>query len=244
MPLDDQKSPAMPQWAQTREQNTDLALAAVSADADVYDAVQAYANALADAPHDPALLPAWLRAFPQFGEELRAVSWHTWTRETDRRSAGEADEAEEDPVIVGMGRSVLASLFPLASSAPPLTSLLQAAQAQGLSAGEFARAVRLDVFLLARLEQRLIRAASLPRALVEQIAHTLDRSAADVALYLRGRPSFAAGAHYKARQAPQVGAPVDFSVALAASSPDTRAAWQGSQDLLGDNDNADAKAAQ
>jgi len=229
----EQENPDMPQWTEAFHEKTAMP---TGLDRDVYDTVQAYADAQAAAPDNHALLQTWISAYPQFQDELRVVSWQIWTQGPDWPRADEAVSPEEDPELVAAGRSVLASLFPQETFALPLTSLLAAAKAKGLDPHDLAQALHLDIALLARLEQRLIRVASLPRRLVEQIAQTLDRSPADVTAFLRGKPSFAASAHYKARQAPSISSQTDFAAVLTSSSADARRAWQEDQDILGETE--------
>ena len=209
--------------------------------------MQAYAITQAAAPDDRGLLREWLSCYPQFQEELVAVSQQVWTKGPDWLSAddsgGAGEEPEEDPELIAAGRHALAFLLPettidlpAANSELPLVSLLAAAKAKGLSARDLAQALRLDIPLLARLEQRLIRAATIPRSLVERIAQTVDFSIADVTNYLRGGPSLAASAHYKAMQAPRAGEQSDFLEVLKSSSADSRTFWEGAREVLGEEE--------
>ena len=219
---------------------------------DLYDIVQAYAAAQTAASDDWELLQEWIIRYPQFRDELAAVSWQAWTKGPDRLradwlsaddSGNAGEEPEEDPELIAAGHAALAfllpetnSALPAANSELPLVSLLAAAKAKGLSARDFAQALRLDIPLLARLEQRLIRAATIPRSLVERIAQTVDFSVADVANYLRGGPSLAASAHYKAMQAPRAGEQIDFLEILKSSSADARTFWEGPREVLGEEE--------
>lgn len=180
-------------------------------DADVYEVVQAFAAASEAAPDDRALLRQWTRRFPQFADDLSALAYARFA------FGWSLDDAVEDAA---------------APEKTPLTDLVADAKACGLTPADFARALRLDTVLLARLNQRLLDAAGLPRALAEGIAQTLDRSFDEVAAYLRGGPRLASGAHYRARKAPAVTAEAGprqtFAEALQAAaslSADDKTYW-------------------
>lgn len=235
-PEEREESGAPPQHADVFDEKNHDMLTTPILEPDLYETIQAFADARAASADDRGLLQDWINRYPEFQNELRAVSWQIWAQGPDWLNADELGSAEEDMELTALGRGVMDSLLPHAISAPPLTSLLAAAKAKGLSNRDLAEALHLDIPLLARLEQRLIRAASLPRLLVEQMAQTLDRSVAEVAAYLRGGASLAAGAHYKAQQAPSAGSQVGFAEVLTRSSADVRIFWQEAHDVLGEDE--------
>ena len=156
-------------------------------DADADDVALAFDRALSAAPEDRTRLKRWTARFPQFADDLLAVAY--------ARAA--------------LGLTLTGAVEDFAGDAVrvPLTSLLDDARAQGLSAQDFARRLRLDTPLLTRLNQRLLDAATLPRTLVRSAAEALDRPAGEIIAYLRRPPRLASAAQYRARQAPALEAP-------------------------------------
>ena len=125
-----------------------------------------------------------------------------------------------------------------AAYAGPLTSLLHAARAKGLPVPVLAQSLEISPVEVVKLNQRLFRATTLPRALVARLANLLDRSVQEVAAYLRQPAMLAAEASYKAEAAPRLAAQEDFQAAIAASRNLTdaqKARWLAvDEDLLGD----------
>jgi hypothetical protein len=70
----------------------------------------------------------------------------------------------------------------------PLRGLITEARKHGLTPAEFADATQLSTPLLMKLDLRLIRFASVPRQVIEDIASSIKSSAERVALYLQGAP--------------------------------------------------------
>lgn len=162
-------------------------------DSDLYDVLLAFDRALGDAPPgERGLLRRWTARFPRLAGELEAAGYARFA--LGRTLTDDVEEAEWEPEAAAE----------TTAAKPPLTSLLAEAQARGLDAAGFAQALRLDRVLVARLNQRALDAASLPRALVASIAGTLGRSSGEVAAFLRGGPRLAAAAHYRARRAPSL----------------------------------------
>jgi hypothetical protein len=155
-------------------------------DADVYDVTLAFDQALAEAPQDHAQLTRWTARFPQFADELIAVGYARFA----------FGLTLTDPVAEYVVESV--------PSRTPLTNLMDDAKARGLDAAGFAQELGLDKLLLGKLNRRTLEALSLPRTLVERLAQILERSFDEVAAYLNGGMRLAAGAYYKARQAPSL----------------------------------------
>lgn len=167
------------------------------AEAEVDDVLFAYAQACQAAPDDRTLLREWAARYPAHADALVEVSLAGFAAGLSLTDP--LEDGPEDAETVALGRAVLDGYF---APPKPLVSLVDEAKARGLTPREFARALRLDTPTLARLNQRLLDAATLPRSLVRQAAQTLGRSADEVAAYLRLPPRLASGAQYKARQAP------------------------------------------
>ncbi len=177
-------------------------------DADVYEVVQAFAAALDARPDDRTLLTRWTARYPRFSEDLIAFGY---ARFAFGWSLNDPVEDELEPAKV------------------PLTSLVEEAKTYGYTPQQFARTLRLDTPLLTRLNQRLLDVGTVPRTLIHQMARLLDRSLEEITVYLSQPPRLAAGAQYKAKQAPMVresSAPPSFADALDRLPLEDRDYWR------------------
>jgi hypothetical protein len=128
-----------------------------------------------------------------------------------------------------IGLAALAAHRPdLRPAATPLTSLLAAVKAAGLTPDEAAQKLDLPVALFWKLHRRLLAPDSVPRALIAALADVVDRTREDIAAFLRMPPQLAAGASYRADAAPVVGAQEAFADALNTepeATPEQRRRW-------------------
>ena len=107
------------------------------------DILAAFDGALREAPAGSGLLAAWVARYPQYAGELRdwAIAWHT----------GDLDlldgDAPPDPAVQAAAAGAIAKLLGQ-NAAPvpvrPLSSLIEAARAVGLSAADLAKRLRLS----------------------------------------------------------------------------------------------------
>ncbi len=107
----------------------------------------------------------------------------------------------------------------------PLTSLSDAAKAEGLTPGELAKRVGLSRALLGGIDQRII--VGVPERMVDRLAATLRRSRDAVAAYLKLPPTLAASNAYKAEKPPTLKQTMTFDEAVRADSnlsPDEKSA--------------------
>ncbi len=198
------------------------------------DVLQAYAQARRAAPDDRTLLRAWAARFPDHADALIAVSFAGLAAGVSLSDP--LEDGPEDAETVALGRAFLDDYFMPAQ----IVSLVDEARARGLTPPAFAKTLRLDTPALGRLNQRLLEAATLPRALVRRVAEALGRSADEVAAYLSRPPRLAAGAQYKAKAAPVLreSAPQQsFADATRGLPQDDRDFWQSEAEregLLGD----------
>lgn len=86
------------------------------------------------------------------------------------------------------GEEAAGGRAPAVNDEAPLRGLISEARKRGLTAAELADAARLSVPLVTMLDLRLIRYASIPRQVIEDVAGVIRRSAEQVALYLQGAP--------------------------------------------------------
>ncbi len=195
----------------------------------------AFSYAREAAPGDKTLLREWAARYPAVADELIAGDYARFAAGLTLTDA--LEDGPEDPAVVELGVNVLAARRAARAARPPLVSLLEEAAARGMDGPQLAQALRLDRLILARLEQRALDAATVPVTLVRQIGAVLERSAEEVAAFLRAAPRLPASAHYRSRRAPSVAAalaygapaPVSFQQAVAGSrslSADDKAFWQ------------------
>lgn len=217
------------------------------------EVLRAFSQAREAAPGDRRLLREWAAQYPALADEMITADYARFAAGMTLTDA--LEDGPEDPAVVELGADIFAARRQAREAKPPLTSLLAEAQARGMDGPRLAEVLRLDRMIVARLEQRALDAATVPLALVRQIGALLERSADDVALFLRGGPRLAAQAHYRSRRAPSVAAapasvapppagapappPLSFQEAVAASrslSADDKAYWQAETDagVLGD----------
>lgn len=92
----------------------------------------------------------------------------------------------------------------------PVRGLIAEAKARGLSGWKLADTAQLSIALVTKLDRRLIRYASIPRQVIEDIAGALQCGAQRVAAYLQGRPLLPNNAYFKADETPSVPEQQDF----------------------------------
>ncbi len=199
------------------------------------DAVlMAFERARRAAPDDRTLLRAWAQRFPDHADALLEVSFAGFASGVSLSDP--LEDGPEDAETVAFGRAFLDSSF----AAPAIVSLVAEARARGLAPTAFAKTLRLDTVALGRLNQRLLEAATLPRALTRRVAEAVGRTADEVAAYLSQPPRLASGAQYKARSAPRLreSAPrQSFAEAIGGLSQADRDFWKSETEregLLGD----------
>jgi hypothetical protein len=166
-------------------------------------------------------LQDWVQRYPQYEAEL--VRFAVYQHVTQHSPAAVGDDPAAEARYLERVRAIRQRMMaeigvpaPTASR-PALTSLLDAASAVGLRVPELAKILHLSPPEILKLNQRLYRAASLPKALVAQIAGALNRPFDDVAAYLRLPPTLSAQASYRADSAPRVQEQEDFAESIARS---------------------------
>ena len=199
------------------------------------DVLLAYTQARLAAPNDRTLLREWASRYPAHADALIGVSYAEFTAGISLTDP--LEDGPEDAETVALGGAVLDAHF---AAPTALLSLVAEAGARGLAPRAFAQSLRLDTPTLSRLNQRLLEAATLPRALVRQVAQALGRSTDEVRAYLRCPPRLATGAQYKARQTPvlrESAARQKFGDAIGGLTQADQDYWQAeteSEGVLGD----------
>ena len=172
----------------------------------------------------PQPLADWISRYPELRDSL--VMWAT-----ELPSIEMADGAPGVPWFEE--RSLEAGMAVLRRSGlaeeARISTLNDAARAQGARPRDVAEAVGVGMAVFAKLNRRLIRAASVPAGLIDRLAAALQLTSGEVRLYLQRPPSLAAGAAYRADQPPEVREVQDFQDAILTSQDMTdeqKQAWR------------------
>lgn len=185
-----------------------------------------WSNDRASASRRP--LAEWLSAHPAAAADLIA-----WT--ADEPVIADAEAREPDPSLVShaedAGLRALADLrarMTPASRTAAIQSLLVAAKTSGFSPATLALRLGVGVSIVAKLQQRLLRAATVPEELIRNLADALKADVQQVRDYIALPPTLAVGSEYKASGVPKVGEQQDFDEAIRTSldmSPAAKARW-------------------
>lgn len=178
---------------------------------------------------DPQELAKWMREYPQYACELMDFAA---ARSLSERLSSAGGPEEDEEALVARGLAVLDEILgaPAAqrTQSGPLNDLVAAARERGMTVADLADAIGLSVPLVAKLQRRLLRLASIPHQLVEDLARILRYSSEAVANYLGQSPSLAAGAHYRSDRAPTLNEQQDFLDAVRSDpsiTPENRGRW-------------------
>jgi DNA-binding LacI/PurR family transcriptional regulator len=177
---------------------------------------------------DSDSLDLWIERYPEYEQELTNFAL-AWMLSESLPVAPDADRVP-DTRLVERGMQAVQQLLvtkqhpePAAvlagsSAADRISGLMAEARARGLRPRQFVQTTGLGDALLAKLDRRLIRFASIPNEVIERIASALQHDLDSVRQYLQQAPSFATTAAYRAEQAPQLAGPEDFVAAAASDS--------------------------
>lgn len=175
----------------------------------------------------------WLTAYPHYALELaRFAADMACLSDLGDACLDEPDDGDA-PFMAALAR------FTPPQRRAPIASLCLEAQRSGLSPVELARRLGLDVSVLAKLDKKLIRPATLPRRLVALVAEELRRSVEEVTAYFRTPivPAVAVRAlSFRAPSAPVVPREESFADAVRSApemTDDARRGWIAETDLLG-----------
>ena len=168
----------------------------------------------------PKTLREWIGLYPRQADAL--IGWSC-----DAPLLDYADTLPDDPAgearVREIGLKVVAEMrakyFAASQSvAAPPVSLLAAAKAQGLTLKILALRIGVGLSVASKLDRRLVNAGTVPAECVRRMADALNLTAAQVQSYLQQGPTLAAGAMYKAAEAPQVAEKQDFAAAIQSAS--------------------------
>ncbi len=190
---------------------------------DFYDLAAKFAeeSSTSDRPH--RLLKRWAHLFPEHAADLAAIAY---ARLIDPDSVSEHASVVDEQEILG---SVQRVLDRFKTNTLPLTSLVAAANKAGLTPHDLAADLRIDIPLVAKLEQCLLDVSSIPSILIDRLSKIIGSTSSDVFSYLSGPPRLAANAAYKSKKAPSVSDKQSFADALESSrmiSAENRDYWR------------------
>ena len=156
----------------------------------------------ADSPAWPTLRK-WMERYPRYAHRLAdyAAAW-AYIAALER-----PEEPADDEEIAAIARAAARRAIERVERSARLditTSLTRIARERGKTLDALAEATGLGLELLRKLDLRLIRPQTVPRAVVERLARELDVTAQAVRQYLALPPRLASNAQYLARQTPQI----------------------------------------
>lgn len=190
--------------------------------------VTAFADALASGD---ASVADWSARYPELGRDFARVAAQNFAENRETRASAPTDMTHSDALanrLRSVARNTLLRYKTAYIGEEPLVSLVD--KERGITAARIAQATLLPLPFVAKLNQRLFTAASIPTAAVARIADAIGRSVEDVRVFLAGPPMLARAAAYRSDDAPMVGEQEDFTAALQSDegvSPEARALYRG-----------------
>lgn len=178
----------------------------------------AFADALKQADGDYNLLRTWRKNYPAHAEDFMQFV-------LDQLAFGNQESDEKIPDGETAGKTVAAGRRALEKLRPRPALIHLYGPQTGWTPQRLAQTLRLPVSIIAKLEGRMLDAATLPKRLVVELAQILGRTTDDVALFLRQTPRLSANAMYRSQVTPKVQPLQTFDAAFVRAAPDERAAW-------------------
>ena len=179
--------------------------------------VTAFAEALAKGG---ASVADWSARYPEFGRDFARIAAQSFTFGTTFEPDAFFAESDRDAAATERLRNVAQNTLLRYKAAylgtQSLVSLVD--KESGVTAAKLAEATLLPLPFVAKLNQRLFTAASVPAQVVARIAETIGRSVDEVNAFLAGPPMLSRAAAYRADDAPMVGEQEDFHAALQADA--------------------------
>ncbi len=155
---------------------------------------------------DPETLEEMVRRYPGFAAELTDFAAE-WRLQEELPEAPQPDTARGSAVDAAMGR-LRRRLDEAESAAAAAAEAFASRSAEQLK--DSARALGIDVTILAKLRDRRIEADTVPAVLQQGLAEQLTVPAAAVAAHLAGPPTLHPQASFKSETAPRADAKESF----------------------------------
>ena len=159
-------------------------------------------------------LQRWIVRYPYYERELTdfAAAWILM----DTLPPDPDTEEKDEQALIERGQAIIDAVFSgdeVPSSVGeerPLAGLMDEASNLGITMHEFASVTGLSPALVAKLDQRLIRAVTVPDEVLRRLAAPIRRSAEEIMSHLHREPVVPAAMEYKADKAPTVPDQQDF----------------------------------
>ena len=163
----------------------------------------------------PKPLDAWVSEHPDLSKCF--VQWATEIPSLALADLQPASEGFETRTLA-IGQGILIRMGLGVHSGPLMSSLNDTARNCGKKPRELAQALGIGMSVFAKLNRRLIHAASIPEKLMQQLSVELSVTVNEIRAYLSQPPTLALGADYKSEKAPETVAAQDFADAVRSSS--------------------------
>lgn len=174
------------------------------------ESVETVLDAFVSSEPDPSTtaLQRWIVRYPNYERELTdfAAAWILM----DTLPPAPGTEKTDEEALVERGQAVIDTVFPKEEQpAPggerhPLVGLLDEASGLGLTMHELADVTGLSPALVAKLDQRLIRVATVPNDVLRRLAEAVRRSTGEILVHLHREPVVPGAMEHKADEAPTV----------------------------------------
>lgn len=175
----------------------------------------------------PKPLKEWTQAYPNQAQDM--VLWASAEpilHVAEERSAYSVSIEQ----TLAIGASVLTEQrAKIEANLQPLQSLVAVAKKRGLSVKALAQQVGIGVTLIAKLQDRLLVANSVPNTLLERLSQLLEVTTEQICAYLQLPPQLAKGAMFKSSDVPRVGEQQTFEKAVEEAlemSAEQKAFWK------------------
>lgn len=159
-------------------------------------------------------LEEWVRRYPQ--HERALVQYALYNFLFEQGGAATEPTPAEETLFLERAAMIRKRMMQSRTQAAPswIGDLIGAAKKQGWTVPTLAEHLHLTPVEVMKLNQRLIRATTIPNALVQQLATLLGRSREEVASYLQLPPTLSANASYRSAEPPRVQRQQDFEEVL------------------------------
>ncbi len=164
----------------------------------------------------PLPLKTWIAQYPQYTQEF--ISWAANAPLLARPENGTTDPDLEAQVIEIGTKTLMQALERTHLAADAMHNLLDQGKKIGLQPQELAVKIGVGRMLLARLNQCLIQAETIPVSIISKLAETLEVQFETVQVYLSGPARLSTAVNYKADQVPRAGEKRSFQAAVEAST--------------------------
>lgn len=163
------------------------------------------------ASEKPRALKEWMADHPELKDDF--ILWATDIPAMSYALTIPTDY-EQEQRTAKIGLTVLSILGVIQETVPVITDLYLRSREHGLSPKQLATMLGVGISVIAKLQNRLISAESIPSSLMNRLTQSLKCNLDQVTAYLNQPPTLAAGVMYKAASAPTVSTQQSFRDAV------------------------------